>query len=73
MVPPLVYTHLLAPNSQSVAHSLVLDPACRLDLRIVPTAVLAEKGAHDYFSKEGDLGEQKARRALRKQKQRGKE
>jgi hypothetical protein len=60
-------SHLLAPNRQSVAHSLVLDPAGRLDLRVVPATVLAGKRAHDYFSEERDLGEQEARHALGKQ------
>jgi hypothetical protein len=69
-VPSLVCAHLLASHGQGVAHSLVLDPACRLDLRVVPATVFAGKGAHDDFSKEGDLGEQKSRRALGKQKRR---
>ena len=57
-------SHLLSPDGQSVAHSLVLDAAGRLNLRVVPATVLAGEGAHDYFSEEGDLGEEEARHAL---------
>lgn len=57
--------HLTGGDGQDVAHALLLDPACRLDLRVGPGAAVAGEGADDDLFEEGDPGEQEPRHALR--------